>query len=331
MFTIRSAAGDLRSYLEIPGFAISDRQLARQNPDDKLIATGSPATVAARCGLWFRHATSLPGQRVGLIGHYFAVSADAGRAVLEAALTRLGKEACTIAVGPMDGNTWQRYRLITDRGTEPPYFLEPDNPDDWPDHFAGAGFVPLAHYFSALATQLDQRDPRSTAIAKHLDDHGIHVRPAAMADFEQELVRIHELSLLSFANNFLYTPISLDDFVAQYAPIRSYLRPELIFLAEKGTGLIGYVFAVPDLLQQQRGQAIDTVIVKTLAIHPAYAGMGLGTYLMDRIHQAIHTCGYRRAIHALFHENNLSGRISRRTARVIRRYTLFSRSLQTSL
>ena len=36
------------------------------------------------------------------------------------------------AVGPLDGSTWRRYRLVTERGVEPPFFMEPDNPDDWP-------------------------------------------------------------------------------------------------------------------------------------------------------------------------------------------------------
>jgi len=29
----------------------------------------------------------------------------------------------------MDGSTWHRYRLPTERGAEPTFFLEPDNPE----------------------------------------------------------------------------------------------------------------------------------------------------------------------------------------------------------
>ena len=48
---------------------------------------------------------------------------------------------------------------------------------------------------------------------------------------------------------------------------------------------------------------------------------------MDRIHQAMHEAGYRRSLHALMHDDNPSGKISRHTAEVIRRYTLFARPL----
>jgi GNAT superfamily N-acetyltransferase len=328
MLDIHSAQSDLKPYLSIPGFEIPAEQLIRQKPDDLLIAVNPNGAIAARCGLWFTQTPALPGERLGVIGHYFASSAEAGTSLLHAACARLAGEGCTRAVGPMDGNTWQRYRLITERGSEPPFFLEPDNPDEWPGYFETAGFTPLAQYYSASADRLDERDPRSDETARRLGERGIRVRNLDLGRFEDELRRLHQLSLVSFADNFLYTPISQEDFLAQYTPIRSFVRPELVLLAEQGERLVGFLFAVPDLLQQKRGQIIDTGIAKTMATHPDHAGIGLGGYLMDRIHQAMHECGYRRAIHALFHEDNVSGKISRHSARRIRRYTLFSRPLE---
>jgi GNAT superfamily N-acetyltransferase len=72
---------------------------------------------------------------------------------------------------------------------------------------------------------------------------------------------------------------------------------------------------------------VDTAIVKTMAVHPNHSGVGLGSLLMARCQQAARAAGFARAIHALFHEANRSGRISSHTARVIRRYTLFARPL----
>jgi GNAT superfamily N-acetyltransferase len=323
MLDIRSAAPDPAPYLGVPGFEVPAEQLARQKPNELLLASEG-GRVVARGGLWWNQLPSHPGHRLGAIGHYFATAPAAGEALLNAACSRLAAEGCTLAVGPMDGSTWQRYRLVTERGSEPPFFLEPDNPDDWPGHFLAAGFAPLAHYHSALTTDLGTRDPRSAETAQRLADRGIAVRPVDLADFAGELRRLHALSLVCFADNFLFTPITLEGFVAQYAPVRPFLRSELILLAEREGELVGFMFAVPDLLQAKRGLPIDTAIAKTIAVHPNYAGVGLGSYLLDRIHQAMHECGYRRAIHALFHEDNRSGRMSRRTAGVMRRYTLFA-------
>ena len=59
----------------------------------------------------------------------------------------------------------------------------------------------------------------------------------------------------------------------------------------------------------------------------ALSGMGLGGVLMDEVQQAARALGYRRAIHALMHDDNRSRRLSDRYARTIRRYALFSKPL----
>ncbi len=49
---------------------------------------------------------------------------------------------------------------------------------------------------------------------------------------------------------------------------------------------MGFMFAIPDLLQARRGVPIDTVILKTIAVDPAMSGMGLGGALMDLVQRA---------------------------------------------
>ena len=304
--------------------------VARQGPGEMWLLTDADGAAVARCALWWKDTPEYQGQRIGYVGHYAVTDARAAPPLLRLACDRLADRGCTLAVGPVDGNTWQRYRFLTERGSEPPFFLEPDNPDEWPRQFTDFGFTPLAHYHSALATDLSAHDPRLTATAQRLHDHGITLHPLDSARLDEELRRVHALSLLSFRDNFLYTPISEADFLAQYAPIRPYIRPDLVLLAEKESELIGYVFGIPNLLQARRGETLDTVILKTLAVHPNYGGMGLGSLLLARAGEAARQAGFTRAIHALFHETNRSGRISGHTARVFRRYTLFARPLKDS-
>ena len=72
---------------------------------------------------------------------------------------------------------------------------------------------------------------------------------------------------------------------------------------------------------------MSTVILKTLAVHPDYSGLGLGGLLTARSHDAARQLGYHRVIHALMHETNKSRRISGHTAVPVRRYTLFAKPL----
>jgi GNAT superfamily N-acetyltransferase len=230
----------------------------------------------------------------------------------------------------MDGNTWRRYRFIVDRGTEPSFLLEPDNPDDWPRHWSLAGFSQGATYSSALNDDLSVEDPRTATSLTRLRAEGISIRTLDPILIESELRRIFALTTVAFRRNLLYTPIPDAEFLAQYRALLPYLRPELILLAERGDALVGFMFAIPDLLQVQRGVALDTVILKTIAVDPSVSGMGLGGVLMDLVQRAARQMGFRRAIHALFHEMNESRRISARYARTIRRYALFARPLQGS-
>jgi hypothetical protein len=55
--------------------------------------------------------------------------------------------------------------------------------------------------------------------------------------------------------------------------------------------------------------------------------MGLGGALMDLVQRSARDLGFRRAIHALIHETNVSRTISGRFARTFRRYALFSKQL----
>jgi GNAT superfamily N-acetyltransferase len=320
-------AADLASFCTLAGLsALTPESVTRHQPAASWVVLEGD-DVAGRCSLWWQNTPAYSGHRLGLIGHYAVRDADAAAAVLRLACEQLRVHGCTLAVGPVDGTTWNRYRLVTERGDEPMYFLEPDNPDDWPDHWLTAGFTPLSQYFSAVTTSLGEVDPRMPDIVRRMGEQGITVRPLDVSRFEEDLRRIHTLSLLSFKDNFLYSPITEADFLAQYLPLRPHVRPELVMLLEQGSELVGYLFGVPDLLQAKRGLPIDTTIIKTIAVHPRLLGQGLGVFVMGRFQQLSAELGYRRVIHALMQEDNRSRRISKHNARTIRRYTLYARPL----
>jgi predicted N-acetyltransferase YhbS len=117
--------------------------------------------------------------------------------------------------------------------------------------------------------------------------------------------------------------------MAQYRAIQARVNPQLVLLAEQAERAVGYVFAMPDYAQAQRGEPITTVIVKTLAVLPARANAGLGAVLLGKVHEQAQAMGFTRAIHALMHETNKSRNLSARYARTIRRYTLFAKRLDS--
>jgi len=318
---------DTRDVSSLPPF---DSQLLVQHAADAhWIVSDSTGRVTAHASLWWKNVPAHPLHQLGLVGHFAAADRKPAGELLSHATSELARHGCTLAVGPMDGSTWRRYRLLTERGSEPSFFLEPDNPDEWPHWFRACGFSPLAIYFSSLTSDLLTEDSRIPRTVARLQQQGVHWRPLNLDRFLDELRHIYAVSRVSFQTNFLYTPITEAEFLAQYERIRAHVRPELVLLAKHEGQPVGFVFAIPDLARAKRG-AIDTVILKTVAVLPGRAYAGLGNVLVAQCHNAARRLGFRRAIHALMHETNNSLNLSAHYAKPFRRYTLFAREINSA-
>jgi GNAT superfamily N-acetyltransferase len=312
---------DLQRYCALSGpGGLTPEKVRIHDPDALIALDDEDGTLTARASLWWNRVPAYPGERIGLIGHYAANDARTAALILSAACAELGRLGCTLAVGPMDGSTWRRYRLLTERGTEPPFFLEPDNPDDWPLHFEAQGFAPLARYYSALNE--DIRRPWSLPSAD-----GLTIRPLDPERIEEELHELWRIATSAFAGSFLYTPIEETEFRSMYRQLLPAVRPELVLIAEQDDQAAGFCFSVPDVLQARRGLTVDTAIMKTIAVLPEHQRRGLGSLLISRVNEAAARLGMRRCIHALMHEANPSRKIGRGLLRDFRCYTLFARSL----
>jgi GNAT superfamily N-acetyltransferase len=226
----------------------------------------------------------------------------------------------------MDGSTWRRYRLLTERGDAPPFFLEPDNPDDWPLHFEALGFHALAHYYSSINDN-NARCKDHSALARRLERAGYSLRSLTSQDMEAELGRLWQLSSAEFGDNFLYVPIAEAEFLDLYTPLLDQLRPELVVIMEWRGKPVAFCLALPDLLQAKRGQPVDTVIFKSIAVLQAHHGKGLAAVMLAQINRTARALGMHRSIHALMHEDNASRLLDRPLMRDFRRYTLYARPL----
>lgn len=317
---------DLKRYCALNGPDPLTPELVLMHKPDALIAVTAGNDITARASLWWSRVPAYSNQRLGLIGHVFLGDGNAAAQLLTAACAALADKDCSLAVGPMDGSTWRRYRLLTQRGTRPLFFLEPDNPDDWPGYFAKRGFFPLARYFSAENEDIS-RCSADNALARRLTEMGFLLRAFDVNQVDQELERLWQVAAAAFESNFLYTPIDKLEFLALYRRLLPVLRPELVFIAEKNGIPAGFCFAVPDILQARLNLPVDTVVLKTLAVAPEFRSAGLGTLLVARSTEAARAIGMRRAIHALMHESNPSRKLERTHMKDFRTYTLFAKEL----
>ena len=281
----------------------------------------------ARLATYLRHdLAGAPGE-TGLIGHYAATDADAAVALLRDAASRLGGLGVRRVLGPMNGSTWGRYRFAVhdpvSAPSAPPFLGEPVNPPEYPAHFAAAGFREADRYESRITRDIAAANPRAAAAEVTARARGVRVTPLDLARFDDELRDLHELSLRSFAGNLYYSPIGAEEFAAMYRPMRALLDPALVLLArDADDSLIAYAFAYADPLSVEGGRP-HRMILKTLAVDPAWRSIGLGALLVERLHAAARGRGLSSVIHALMHVANNSMKISAHTAELFRRYALY--------
>lgn len=279
----------------------------------------------AQASVWVNSLPPVDHCRTIVIGHYYAETVKAGTALLETIIARHASGDAAMAIGPMNGNTWRRYRLVTSGGSEPPFYLEPFSPPEDLEAWKGAGFAPIHHYQSVLVPQLAPLGERLKRAEQRFRERGLSFRQTTSATFEDDLRAIHRLSLNAFRRNAFYTELPWDAFRTQYRKVESLLRHDCVELAFDGARLVGFCFGIPN--GQESPVAPRTLITKTLAIDPHPTYRGLGVLLVGRLEARARDLGFQRAIHALEAVDNASTHISAKVGKVMREYALMARDL----
>ena len=303
------------------------QRLQADRVDQHFAVLDAEERIRARCSIWWRDTAGLNGSKTGAIGHYAATDADAGRAVLQQACRELQNRRCDVAVGPLDGNTWRRYRFVTERGTARPFFLEPDNPDDWPPHFGGIGFSALAHYVSEINPDMANRQPELGSLRDKFANLGVQIESLDVDDPVDDMAGIYRVVGESFRNAFMYTPFDIDDYCNMYEPLLQQVDPRFMLVAKHDREVVGFILAPPDFLQLEYQHTMDAIVLKTVAVLPGKEYSGLGRVLIVDLLQNAIDMGFTTAISALMHVENRSQNISSDCAGPMRAYTLFAKEL----
>ena len=259
----------------------------------------------------FREAPSLDGLRTAALGGFACDGAEAGAGLIRKAMARLKADGFGAVLGPMDGSTWAKHRLVVESDGRPPFLMEPQNSKHHVDAFEQSGLQIVSRYVSAVRpADVPESGSRSST--------GLRLRDFDSAHAEEELTRIHAVSLEAFASNTFYQPIGLEAFLASYRPVLKAIDPELVLLAEDEAGeLRAFLFALPNFAE---GPKPRSVILKTYASRVK----GGGSMLANAFHERARKRGFVDVIHALMHESNLSATHSGNTGgKVFRLYAVW--------
>jgi hypothetical protein len=270
---------------------------------------GAAATI-------FRDAPSWDGLRCAAIGGIAFDTVDAGAALLQKTMQTLRVEGFGGLLGPMDGDTWHRYRVVTESDGSQPFALEPQSgPHDFAA-FTAAGLAPISTYVSSRARLA------GTVSGDPVSMPGVTVSAWDGQGAEQLVGKLFETSGSAFSSNHFFKPITLGAFLDLYRPILPMLDPRHILFAHgPSQQLVGFLFGMLDRLTSGSKPA---AILKTYA-----SGLrGVGHLLADTFHRRALELGFEDVIHALMHESNVSReRSARHNATIFRRYALMGAKL----
>ncbi|MDZ4832388.1 MAG: hypothetical protein SGJ27_01170 [Candidatus Melainabacteria bacterium] len=320
------------AYQEFLKKHLSHVNMRLDSPDESWVQFDNSEVVIGHFSIWYCDTPLVNSKTTGFIGHYYAKNTTVGKQLLNLASKLLKQFGCQIAVGPVDGNTWRNYRLVSGTTDVPRFILEPQNPLDYPAHFIDASFDVLATYSSSI---LDAKPDfieletitSSNEVAVPLDEVGdVVIRPIDLENFERELLDIYGIACDAFADNFLYSEISEFEFLARYKPLLPLVVPDLMLIAEYEQHPVGFVLAVPD--PANSNCTLKTAVVKTIGRIQDDRFRGLGRRLMAEVHQRAEKLGFTSLIHALYKDDNTSSIYSTiHGAQVFRQYAVYGKHL----
>ncbi|QEH67117.1 GNAT family N-acetyltransferase [Cellulosilyticum sp. ST5] len=301
--------------------------------------------VLACCSIWI-HTNMIDekGVRAGAIGHFEACNEDSAKIVLMEACNKLKEVGEAYVIGPIDGSTWNSYRLVTHSDGSMPFLMEPKYKPGYSQWLENVGFKPTYQYFSTKETiksivkdtkkdsqneitesKLEQSEIESIELDQSINGNQelLEIKPIKLAQLEEALDKIYEISIQSFKSNLFYKPIEREAFKAMYRGYQQFLVEELVLIAEKAGRPVGFIFAVPNYFDQTR----RSVIIKTIAVLPEYQQEGIGKKLYQEITNKALNLGFTEFITALIYKGNHSQKLCE-SAKMMREYTLFRKELK---
>ena len=309
-----------------------------------LLIIKNDKVVARLIALESERLVQIDSEKLGMIAFFEAFNdQEAVNLLFDEAVKWFQQQSISNVIGPINGDTWHRYRFVTEFKSRPFFLSEPYNPGYYPELWENYGFSKLAGYYSKFIPDVEPVMPKMKKFYERTLRNGFSYRPINMGDFENELRIIYRISRDSFANNFLYKEIDESEFLSLYDGAKGIVKPELIwFCLDKEQEPCGFAFAIPDYgeaLRQMRGKKtfwaklkflfharkVDTVNLKSIGTLSQCRNNGVGPGLTYKVYEAAQQIGINKINMCLIHDDNVSGKLDGSHGEILRRYAIYSK------
>ena len=240
---------------------------------------------------------------VGLVGYFESLNRNEyAHHIMEASRVYLAKHRVNVIRGPINLSTWHSFRVSYPEANAP-YFLEPFTRSYYKRMFEGYGFHVAYRGVSAI------QEVEKTGLGGYrtsflrLKDEGFTFRLVDNTTLRSVLEDIHRLSCEIFQDTWTFSKITLEEFLYLFGDMSKLKRCPLIVAAYHPDGrAIGFIFGAQDAYSRR----INRVVLKTLGVHPAYRGLGIGRALLYMAYQTAVASGAAQCIFSTIRTDNMS-------------------------
>lgn len=218
-------------------------------------------------------------------------------------------------IGPVNSSTFYQYRLNNNMLDAYPLFLsEPMHRNYYYELFINIKGVSELKYYSGLRTKFDSIINATKESYTDLLKGTYEIE--AYNDPSLEITKkLYSLSNKIFGKNWMYLPISEQDFMELYDQKKIDKHISAVYICRWKNRIVGFSSTLTD------GKRL---IIKTLGVDPEFQEMGIGNALVHKIHIDAQAKGYKDIIYALIEEKNRVKLFTRDDAVVIREYSAFN-------
>lgn len=279
----------------------------------------------ARAALYFNPDLKYKGHRAAGIGLVESIHDTAAfEFLISRAASLAGENDFSYLIGPMNGSTWEAYRFNFENYF-PLFFTEQLQQEYYNDLMVQTGFETISEYFSSFTYDVAFRFPEFEALNRHFLDLGVQVSPILPQHYLDELPALYEFLSAAFQRNFLYTPVSKEQFIHKYSEFLPLVDPDYVLKANDAEGkLIGIYFCIPDVYNASE----KTLIIKSAARDPDPEWRGLGHWIGQHIYDNALKNGFEKIIHAFMKTDGTSNTISQNfLGKPFKQYRLYGKEI----
>ena len=211
------------------------------------VASNGSEDVARCAALINRKYQKAKNEAVGFIG-YFASAPENNQLVREMfgqAETWLKERGVKRIIAPYDGAIYLDFGFRTAAFDEEPIFPFKWHPPYYRDYMHEAGFEPSYPLWSYI---VDFSSDKYLAIAQQVkDNQAVRVRPLNKNNWDEEMDIQRRVLNEAFKNEWEYYPLSREEFHDFYDPLKEFIDPRQMLVAEIDNEPVGICMGYPDI------------------------------------------------------------------------------------